>query len=308
MKNPKVIIMMGTYNGARYLAEQLDSIRSQSHQNWEIWISDDASTDDTITLLKEYQLRLANNKLNIDDGPHKGFSANFMSLIPKVATDSDYYAYSDQDDIWDSNKLERALLWLSTVPADIPALYCSRTKIIDANGNSISYSPLFKKRPSFLNALVQNIGGGNSMVFNHATLNLLRSVHSDLTVVAHDWWTYLLVTGAGGEVYYDPCSTLCYRQHAANLSGSNIQWSARFRRINMLFKGCFRKWIDINAQALLRSQHLLTERNSKLVYEFMAARNAWVISRVFNLLRLKIYRQTFLGNMGLIIGALFNKI
>jgi len=86
--------------------------------------------------------------------PAEGFVANFLSLTCKASIEADYYAYSDQDDVWESDKLERAVRWLQTVPENIPALYCSRTRLVDAENNEIGLSPLFSKPPSFANALI----------------------------------------------------------------------------------------------------------------------------------------------------------
>ena len=171
---PKVAILLCTYHGQHYLAEQLDSFAAQSHSNWEVWASDDGSKDDTHAILEAYQQKWPDGRLSIHFGPAEGFAANFLSLTCKASIDADYYAYSDQDDIWEPNKLARAVEWLNTLPENIPALYCSRTRLVDSNNNEIGVSPLFAKPPSFANALMQNIGGGNTMVFNNAARNLLR--------------------------------------------------------------------------------------------------------------------------------------
>ena len=308
MVKPKVVIFMGTYNGTRYLVEQLDSIFLQTYQNWQILVSDDGSDDNTCQILKDYQNRLGGNLFTIYTGPRKGFAANFLSLVCKQKTEGVYYAYSDQDDIWGPNKLQRAIDWLSTISNDIPALYCTRTVLVNNDRKNIGYSPLFKKYPGFLNALVQNIGGGNTMVFNAKALNLLREAGENINIVAHDWWTYMLVSGAGGVVFYDSDPSLHYRQHGNNLIGSNLGWPARFRRVFMLFTGRFQKWNDLNFYALLSIKHLLTEENRLVLEKMLLARNDWLIPRLIKIKKIGIYRQTFLGNIGLFIAALIKKI
>ena len=308
MFNPKIIIFLGTYNGQRYLAEQLDSICSQTHKNWELWVSDDGSEDNTCQILRDYQNRLGDSVLHIFAGPRKGFSANFLSLVCNKKSEGVYYAYSDQDDIWDPNKLQHAIDWLNPISKEIPSLYCTRTTLVNDCGNVIGYSPLFRKAPCFLNALVQNIGGGNTMVFNRKTINLLREAGENINVVAHDWWTYQIVTGANGVVFYDPYPTVHYRQHGSNLIGSNQGWFARLSRFSMLFKGRFKKWNDVNFHSLISISHLLTEENRLVLSKMMSAREAWLISRMIKIKRIGIYRQTFLGNIGLIVGVLFKKI
>ena len=299
---------MSTYNGQCYLAEQLNSISAQTHQNWELWVSDDGSDDDTSNILEEYQTRYGKNRVFIYSGPQKGVSANFLSLVCNTKAVGEYFAFSDQDDIWAPNKLQHAIECLKTIPNKIPALYCARTKLINQVGAVIGSSPLFKKEPIFLNALVQNVAGGNTMLFNKATLNLLRAAGENVNVVIYDWWVYLLVTGAGGEVFYDAFQTLYYRQHQNNLIGSNDSWRDRYKRVFMLFKGRFKQYNAINIQALLSIQHLLTKDNKMVLNKFIAAREKALFSRLKTIYNAGIYKQTFLGNIGLITAALFNKI
>ncbi len=307
MLNPNVVILMGTYNGQRHLNEQLDSICAQTHSNWELWVSDDGSNDNTCQILQDFQNRFK-DRVFIHAGPRKGFAANFLSLVCKKNLAGTYYAYSDQDDIWQPNKLQQALDWFNTVPAEKPALYCARTKIVNEQGHEIGYSPLFKKNPGFLNALIQNIGGGNTMVFNHAVLKLLREAGEEISIVAHDWWTYMVVTGAGGEVFYDSQPMLDYRQHGNNLIGVNSGWCARLGRISLLFKGRFKTWNNSNFIALESIKHRLTDKNKQVLTDLNQARQCGLLSRMIKLQRIGIYRQTFLGNIGLTAAAFFNKI
>jgi glycosyltransferase involved in cell wall biosynthesis len=122
---PKVAILLCTYQGQHYLAEQLVSFAAQSHTNWKVWASDDGSEDDTHAILEDYLQKWPTGRLSIHFGPAEGFAANFLSLSCKTAIEADYYAYSDQDDVWESDHLARALDYLKTVPADVPALYLS---------------------------------------------------------------------------------------------------------------------------------------------------------------------------------------
>lgn len=305
---PKVAILLCTYHGQHYLAEQLDSFAAQTHDNWEVWASDDGSEDDTHEILATYQQKWPAGRLSIHFGPAEGFVANFLSLTCKASIEADYYAYSDQDDVWDSDKLERAVRWLQTVPEQIPALYCSRTRLVDAENNEIGLSPLFSKPPSFANALMQNIGGGNTMVFNNAARALLREAGETAPIIIHDWWTYMVVMGCGGKVFYDSFPSLRYRQHDGNLVGMNATWAARFKRIRMQWKGHFRNWNDSNIAGLRKLQHKLTPENRKTLERFANARQMSLIPRLINLKRSGIYRQTLLGNLALIASAIFGKI
>lgn len=305
---PTVAILLCTYQGQHYLAEQLDSFAAQSHANWEVWASDDGSEDDTNSILEAYRNKWAVGRLSIYSGPAEGFAANFLSLTCKTGIEADFYAYSDQDDVWEADKLSRALQWLESVPKDVPALYCSRTRLVDADNNVIGMSPLFEKAPSFANALMQNIGGGNTMVFNNAARELLREAGENKSVITHDWWAYMVVTGCGGRIFYDSKPTLRYRQHSGNLVGTNANWVARMRRIRMLFQGRFQHWNDSNITALRTLEHKLTPENREILHCFAKARGMSLIPRLIHLKRCGIYRQTLFGNIGLVAAAILGKI
>lgn len=303
-----VAILLCTYQGGRYLAEQLASFHAQSHTQWKVWASDDGSSDNTLELLQSHQQAWGADRLAIFPGPRKGFAANFMSLVCRDEVAADYYAMSDQDDIWHADKLERAVRWLETVPQGVPALYCTRTELVDDNGGKIGYSPLFTRPPSFANAMVQNVAGGNTMVFNDAARHLLKVAGADVQVVAHDWWVYVVVSACGGKVFYDPTPSLRYRQHAENLIGANAGIGARLARISKLFQGHLKTWIDQHIIAMQPILPRLSPDNLSLFNRFTSARQRSIIPRIFGIWRSGIYRQTRLGNLGLLIAAIFNRI
>jgi glycosyltransferase involved in cell wall biosynthesis len=305
---PKVAILLCTYHGQHYLAGQLDSFAGQSYRNWEVWASDDGSQDDTHAILEAYQARWGDARFSIHSGPAQGFAANFLSLTCRADIEASYYAYSDQDDIWEADKLQRAMEWLRGVPADVPALYCSRARLVDADNRHMGFSPLFAKAPSFANSLMQSIGGGNTMVFNDATRALLREAGDDVEVVSHDCWAYMVVSGCGGKIFYDAYPSLRYRQHAANAVGTNAGWEARVSRVRRLWNGWFRQWNGRNIVALQRLRHRLTDQNREVLDRFVNARNSSLLPRLINFKRAGICRQSALGNLALFAAAVFNKI
>ncbi len=306
--SPKVAILLCTYNGEKYLAEQLDSFARQSYTNWTTWASDDDSQDGTFAILHDYQQQWGPEKLAIIQGPAKGCTLNFLSLTVNKNVQADYYAFSDQDDIWEADKLRHALARLETVPASQPALYCSRTLFVDANNRDIAVSQLYTKPPGFANALMQNIASGNTMVFNDAARRLICEAGKDVNVMIHDWWAYLLITGCGGRVFYDSYPSLRYRQHDDNLIGMNTSWSARLLRIRKLFQGHLKGWTDQNILALQSQQSKLTPENRQRLHLFSDARQRWLLPRLIGLKRSGVYRLTLLGNLGLVAAALFKKL
>lgn len=303
----KVAILLCTYDGQQYLAEQLDSIEGQTYPQWDIWASDDGSVDNTRDLLEIYQNKWGGH-LFIQTGPKKGFAANFLSLIINPTISADYYAYSDQDDIWEADKLSRALTWLETISPHIPAMYCSRTKYINQDGVELGLSTNFSGPLGFRNALAQSIAGGNTMVFNQAARDLVAKtpIHED--VVSHDWWTYLLVTGNGGHVYFDQYPTVRYRQHGNNIAGQNITFGARMARVKALFAGRYTAWNNTNIRALNQVRHVLTEENRNVLDMFAYARKRTLIPRLLGVCRSGVYRQPVLGNFSFFVAAILNKL
>jgi len=309
---PRIGVLLCTYNGRQYLSAQLNSIRVQTTPSWHLWVSDDGSSDQTDQILRECQAAwgqaCGRERISILIGPSQGLVANFLRLVCDPAIEADYYAYADQDDIWEPHKLERAVGWLETVPESVPALYCSRTKIIDETGKEVGLSPLFTRKPSFSNALVQNIAGGNTMVFNNAARDILRRAGMHVNVVIHDWWTYLAVAGCGGRVFYDSHPTVRYRWHKENQIGPSFGFRARVSRLKRLWEGRFRDWNSINATALKEIQDYLTPENLETLNRFLRARDCWLVPRLIEMKRARVYRQTLLGNASLIVAAILKKL
>jgi glycosyltransferase involved in cell wall biosynthesis len=306
---PSVAILLCTYRGEAFLPGQLDTIARQTHGNWKTWISDDGSNDGTLAVLARYQQAWGPERIDVAQGPRNGFVANFMSLACNPAIRADAYSYSDQDDLWEADKIAHAMAWLATVPRDTPALYMSRTRLIDDDGRELGFAPLFtRKPPTFANAMVQNIGGGNTMVFNDAARKLIMAYTNHSTIVSHDWWTYLLVTGAGGIAHYDPYPSLRYRQHRSQLVGTNVGLTARLWRALLVFGGRFRRWSDINVRTLTPFRERMTPENRRIFDQFCAARTGWLPSRLLALKRSGVHRQNFLDNIGLYVAAIFNRL
>ncbi len=302
-----VAILLCTCQGETFLTPQLDSIAQQSHQSWKLFAADDGSADRTRAILEDYRSRWSTGRLSITEGPRRGYAANFLTLLCQDTLQAEYYAYCDQDDFWEPGKLERALRFMSSFPVETPVLYVSRTRLIDASGASLGLSPHFTRPPSFANALVQSIGGGNTMVFNEAARQLLKSA-GIVDVHAHDWWTYLVVSGCGGIVLYDPVPGVRYRQHTKNLMGTNLGLAARLTRVRLLFDGHFKEWNERNLAALKILRPRLTPENRKTLDAFTAVRDDRLLVRLAALRRSGVYRQTMGGNLGLFAAACMGKL
>ena len=303
-----VAILMGTKNGERFIAEQLDSLAAQTHQNWILYVSDDGSNDNTLRILNDYQSQWPVGKLIIKQGPMQGFCVNFLSMACDPNIKADYYAFCDQDDVWLASKLVVAIQNISQHQDDgAPYVYSGRTLYVNESLEKIGCSPLFAFPRTFRNALIQNIAGGNTMIFNQGVKNALEKV-GVVNHPSHDWWVYQLVTGIGGIVYYDPIPQTLYRQHKNALVGGNNSFLARVERISMVFRGDFRRWSDKNIEILCIAKPWLTHGSKETLDLFKKMRCASLKDR-FRLLEVAgLYRQTWRGTISLLIAALLKKI
>ncbi|WP_434682063.1 glycosyltransferase family 2 protein [Pseudomonas sp. R1-18] len=299
---------MCTYNGAPYLREQLESFGAQTFRNWTLYVSDDGSTDATRQILSDYQNLWGEGRLTIFEGPCLGFAENFISLVRRPEVVGNFFAFSDQDDIWFPDKLERSIARLLPLGETKPALYCSRTRLVDANNKVIGFSPLFVRPPSFQNALVQSIAGANTMLVNQSARTLLLKLPGQASLVAHDWLTYLLVTGCGGHVVYDREPSLDYRQHPSNLIGANSSAKARVMRLRRMLQGRFVKWNDANVHILKMMHPLLTEGSVKALMFFDRGRKEKLIKRVLSFRKSGVYRQTIQGDVSLLLAVFLGKV
>ncbi len=302
-----VAILLAVKDGARFLQQQLESFTRQTHTNWSLHVSDDGSGDDTLAIVQEFQ-KHCKNPVTVRRGPCTGSSRNFLSLVGDDDIQADFFAFSDQDDVWYPEKLERALRVLDGARLGQPALYCARTELIDDQGEHIGFSTNFRKAPGFRNALVQSIAGGNTMVFNAFARELLSKV-VDNNIVVHDWMTYIAVSAVGGAVFYDQRPTVKYRQHDGNLVGSNLGFRARLLRLKLLFRGKWEEWNTLHFVVLKRLSPEMTRENRHVLAEFLKIRRAkQPLRRLRHLWQSGVYRQTAAGQVGLLVAAIFNKL
>jgi len=303
-----VAILMCTYNGARFLEEQLNSFAEQTHTNWRLWVSDDGSTDETLHILEKTAATWGPNKLTILQGPRKGYVANFLSLICSTDIAADYVALSDQDDVWLPEKIAVAVHWLKSQSTDKPALYCSRTTFVDDMGVAIGQSPLFSRKPGFGNALVESLAGGNTMVMNVPARQIIMKVGVDVRVPSHDWWIYIAITACGGHVFYDPQSHILYRQHGHNIIGSNRSLTSMMRRLTAMLAGEHRPRATQHIAALEKLKPLIPDEQRSKLELFCRSRDATFVQRVVGFIRLRPYRQTLIGTLALCLSILLRRL
>ena len=306
---PRVAVVLGYYGGSKYLQRQVESILAQENIDVRVFIFDDASP----TPLNKDDLHLKGDgvdRVHVSRRTQNlGFQENFLRGLQDVTGDYDFYAFSDQDDVWHLDKLSRAVVKIRQTAKISPVLYGARTEAHDETLTSLlGVSPLFKIAPNFGNAIVQSIMGGNTMVMNRACRALIAQASYETIPVSHDWWCYQLVSGAAGTVLYDDWPCLKYRIHGNNLVGSNLGWIARLSRIRRLLLGEFYDWNSQNIAALEQNLELLTPENQMCLIKFNQARDGKLFTRVLIPFRLKISRQTILGQLGLLLGLTLRRV
>lgn len=218
MHRMKARVLLSTYNGRANLDALIESLENQVGSRPRIIVRDDGSTDGTAMLLQDYASR---GVLEFQTGQNLGASASYFELLLNQSGE-DIVFLADQDDIWNTDKIQRARAALSKIPDDVPALYCGRVEIIDNQLISRGFSPLWPKPPSFENALVENIAMGCTIALNRKATELLRSRPAPVNAVMHDWWCYLVVS-AFGQVIFDPAPVMRYRIHGANSVGLSTE-------------------------------------------------------------------------------------
>ena len=211
----KVVVLLSTYNGCDYLKNQLDSLIRQKNVDLTLVIRDDGSDCDTIKILEEYRQLIPSYFLLKEE--NIGAEASFNSLCTYALenTIADYYAFCDQDDVWEDCKLSEAIQSLQHYNSNTPNLYFSNLLKVDDKLNSIGYLygpdevKIDKKY-----ALMQIFTYGCTCVFNRKALEIYCSVKN---TAYHDNWLFA-VCAFLGNTYYDKNSHILYRQHQNNLS------------------------------------------------------------------------------------------
>jgi glycosyltransferase involved in cell wall biosynthesis len=299
---------MCTYNGEEFLEEQLDSIENQDYKKWTLYVNDDGSKDKTLDILRAYQKKWGAKKLIIRCGPQKGFCQNFLQIINDTKIQTDFYFLSDQDDVWMPHKLSHTLKKIAKLDATKPCLYCARTTYVSSDTKKIlGQSDLFLKPPSFKNALIQSLAGGNTMAFNNH-LKKVAQKYSKVDVVSHDWWLYILNELVGGVTLYDHESTILYRQHSKSLIGANKGLVAKLKRLRMLLNGTYRIYNTKHLEVFNRSCFTGISKNIQHIDQFFILRDKSLLSRMRMIHKLGIYRQTWDGHLALYVGAILHKL
>lgn len=213
----KIAVLMSTYNGEKYIKEQIASVLAQQGDfSLELWVRDDGSQDNTTEILAEYE---AAGKLRWYTGDNLRPAHSFWDLLLRCP-DYDYYAFADQDDFWTETKLQAAIESIAHKTG--PALACANAQLVGAQLESLGRNVYLAPPP--LDFETMSVSGGVlgcTTVFNRALAQLLRSRSMPGAMVMHDFYIALVCALAGGELCFDMTPRMLYRQHGSNVIGAS---------------------------------------------------------------------------------------
>lgn len=295
----KIQVLMSTYNGEKFLREQLDSILKQNIQDISIIIRDDGSKDSTIDILNEYSKKYNNIKYYI--GNNVGPAKSFLELLdnPDYA---DYYCFCDQDDVWLENKISIALSKLNK-NINVPSMYYSEVNIVDKKLNFISksyYSGIDSIGASFVTTPVI----GCTLVINRKLRNIVIKQFPK-RIAMHDSWIYRICLGVNGIVIHDYDSYIKYRQHENNVIGIS---TSKIEKIKKYFhhKGN-RTWTAQNLLKIFNEE--IPDENKKIIFKIANFKKNINLFYKFNYIFDKNFKTyKFKSDLKFCLDILFNKL
>lgn len=230
--NKKIDILMATYNGEKYVREQIESILNQTYSEFRLVICDDFSRDNTYNILKEYEIKderivLHRNETNL------GYIKNFEKLLTLV--ENDYFMFADQDDVWYETKVEDTLKKLDETKSD---LVFTDLEVVDENLNTLndSYNTLMKYKRKILRADGYNKIYLYNVVTGCTTLTKSKYIKEILPLpnnknLIHDHYIPLVISLCGGKIEYLDKPTIKYRQHGKNQVGTG-RYTAKLKNFD----------------------------------------------------------------------------
>ena len=281
----KVNILMSTYNGQQFLAEQIRSIQEQSYTDWTLFIRDDGSSDNTKEILKDFERQDSRiHLIDSDKSDNLGVIKSFHKLVNHDR--ADYYFFSDQDDVWLPNKLELSLKEAQNYLADLPLMVYMDLKVVNQDleimTESMVKSQSHHANTELVQELTENTVTGGVAMINRALAEMWQETDD---ILMHDWYLALLASAFGNLVFIDQPGEL-YRQHSDNVLGARTL-SKRFKkwiRPHILFA----VYWDLIKNSQKQSRHLLqmplSQSNRELIEAFVTIMDKPMLER-FRILR-----------------------
>lgn len=300
-------ILMATYNGEKYLTEQIESIINQTYQDWRLIIADDCSSDSTIKILEKYHAKYPNKISYYQNSKPSGSAKNnFLQLLGQAK--SDYVMFSDQDDVWLDDKIEKSIKKIKEIEEGVEtnkAILCfSDLTVVDNKLNIISYKmsnfqSLNMSRFEFKDLMIQNIVTGCTMIINRALIKKIKLPIDNNKIIMHDWWIALIASRFGTIGYIDN-SYILYRQHNNNSVGAKKINSIRYIYNKISSAKSMRESLFLT-QEQIRLFMELYKIDDDLLREYTKLNTYTKIDKIKFIVKNKIWKHGLIRNLGLII-------
>lgn len=305
----KIAILMATYNGEKYMEEQLDSLLNQSNQDWVCYIHDDGSTDHTLDVIKKYCANHKGRFILADYPKQGGAKGNFLSLLKfhNSEYNEPYIMFSDQDDVWLPNKVDatyQKMIELESGTQGEPCLVFTDLKVVDSSLNVVSesfmqYSKHDPAKLSVRDMFVANPAPGCTMMINRVLENFAVKYTDSSRIEMHDWWC-MAIAAIFGRIDFLKIPTIMYRQHGDNTLGA-IDRTSFSHYLNVLKNMLSGKRFGatrgrIEAKRLLAKELSECFGESESTEDFMFVKELATIDTHNKLKRMNFYKQNHLYN------------
>lgn len=272
-----IVVLLSSHNGEKYIREQIDSILSQKGADVSLLVRDDGSEDSTVDILRSY-----GDGLSFYEGSNIGIRASFFDLIQK-APKADFYAFSDQDDLWLEDKLMRAVGLIRDAKG---SALCFSNMYVASEDLSSKKASHIRFRPTPGAAMAQNPAAGASMAFNRAFLELLRLEKNPDEISMHDTFAYRVAMFTDSFVAFDEIPSYLYRQHSSNSIGSRISAAEKLGHYISFF---------------LSGRHFSRPKEAELIlsayYSYISDENKALLRDIIS------YRDSFFSGIRLILSG-----
>jgi len=307
-------VLLSTYNGEKYLGEFLDSLLSQTHDDFKVLVRDDGSSDDTIPIIEHYKEKFAGRMIQVSEPDENvGPSRSFSSLM--MASTADYVLFADQDDVWLPNKIQLLYVEMQEQESkhpDAPILVQCDLEVVDEKLNCIApsfweFQGLNPTRNRLADIVMQNTVTGCAVMLNRKLVTRVKGVPE--SAIMHDWWI-ALVAAAFGYIVSVPVSLIRYRQHGLNSVGAKKY--GLLYVLGRFFDMCSRRGVDNVRQSLERvrkqAESFLREYGTSLCSDdrlllerfIMLPSMTWFGRRYF-LLKNGMFKHGLVRNLGLFL-------
>ena len=299
-------IIMATYNGEKYVSEQIDSILNQTYKEFRLYIRDDGSSDGTVNILKQYTKDYPEKIILIEDNKNLGSIGNFNKLLS--FSKSKYCMFSDQDDIWLEDKIEYTLKGIQKLEAihgeNTPILVHTDLKVVNNNLDVIcesfwGYAGINPNLNTFNRLLVMNTVTGCTMMLNKALKKAIGDIPNQCEM--HDWWIALIATSLG-KIGVLNKQTMLYRQHENNVAGA-VKGNEYADKVKKIFELKNKYDKEIEQAKIFHKMYndKIGYDNKCILDDFINIKQDFYIKRKKKIVKNKFYPHSKLGTLSTIL-------